>query len=178
MMNRAGLICQLLIFVFIVAISATFTAAQNTSNKRLRSIEASSPARWGTTAYIEKEVFKMINSEREKHGLKPLIWNDRIADIARQHSRNMAEQHFFDHRGKDGSIVSNRADRAGIKWISIGENIVTFLGASDPVRYATDAWMESYPHKMNILHKGWKQTGIGAIVGADGSYYLTQVFLY
>ena len=186
MMNRVRLIYQLLILVFALAISANHTAAQNNPDKKIRvtatsqskSVQTDPPPRWGTTAYIEKEVFKLINSEREKQGLKPLVWNDRIANIARQHCRNMAEQHLFSHQEKDGSIVSNRADKANIKWISIAENIVRFIEAPDPASYATERWMASPPHKVNILTKGWKQTGIGAIVAPDGFYYVTQVFLY
>jgi uncharacterized protein YkwD len=177
MMRRAILICHLLIFVFALAISAESVSAQGRAGKRSRGAEAQAPARWGTTAYIEKEVFRLLNSEREKHGLKPLVWNDRIAGVARLHSKNMAEQHFFDHRGKDGSLVSNRADKAGIKWLAVGENIVTFFGASDAAQYAADSWMGSPEHRENILTKRWKQTGIGAVVSSDGSYFLTQVFL-
>jgi|ERR1044072_3783042 uncharacterized protein YkwD len=184
MMNRARLIYQLLFLVFVFTISAAAASAQNSSDKRVRIRataqigQAAEPPRWGTIAYIEKEILRSVNYERARQGLKPLIWNDRVANMARLHSRHMADQHFFSHQDKDGQIVSNRANKAGITWTSIGENLIWFSGASDPVKYAVDSWMDSHGHRINILTKGWKQTGIGAVVAPDGSYYLTQVFLY
>jgi uncharacterized protein YkwD len=184
MMNRVSLICQLLCLVFVLTISAGIASAQNTSEKRARvrttaqSGPTKEPPRWGTAAYIEREVFKLINYERARQDLKPLEWNERVANVARLHSKHMADQHFFSHQDKDGMIVSSRANKAGIRWTSIGENLVWFIGTSDPVQYAVDSWMDSHDHRVNILTKGWKQTGIGAVIAPDGSYYLTQVFLY
>jgi uncharacterized protein YkwD len=126
---------------------------------------------------LEKDVFRLINYERLKRGLSPLTWSDRIARIARQHSKNMAQQHFFSHRGKDGSLVSDRASRNGISWMGIGENIVYFQGYDDPAKFAANSWMDSKDHKKNILNKDWQESGIGAFVTDDGSYYLTQVFI-
>ena len=184
-MNRAILICQLLFFSFFLGISVSDVSAQTASGRGRRSsaITASRTVRIGSldrlpsASQIEKEAFDLINNERRKKGLHPLIWSDRIARVARTHSKNMADQRFFSHRGKDGSTVSDRANKAGVKWAGIGENIVYFNGSREPADFAVRCWMDSRGHKQNILNKNWQESGIGVTVTPDGTYYLTQVFL-
>ncbi len=124
-MNRASLICQLLLPAFILSINAADIFAQNPSGKRERRavitaknrpVHVGYPDRAESVSGVEKQVFQLINYERAKRGLGPLIWNDRAAKAARLHSKNMAEQNFFSHRGRDGSMVSDRANRFGVRW--------------------------------------------------------------
>ncbi len=185
-MNRVVLICQLLFFAFIVMMNVTDVSAQTVSgrNRPIGTITASktvyigAPSRPRSASAIEKEVFSSLNHERQKRGLAALVWSDRVAKVARLHSRNMADQRFFGHRGKDGTMVSDRASRAGVRWSGIGENIVYFGGSREPVSFAVKCWMDSQGHKQNILNKRWQESGIGVFTTPDGSYYLTQVFLY
>ncbi len=73
---------------------------------------------------LERNVFELLNGERRSQGLPALEWSDEVAAVARLHSQNMAEEKFFSHRGSDGSMVDDRADRLGLgAWRTIGENI-------------------------------------------------------
>jgi uncharacterized protein YkwD len=127
---------------------------------------------------VEKIAFEMINQKRRENGLQPLIWNAELAGAARTHSQNMAENQFFGHRGLDGSMVSDRADSAGLnKWRAIGENIAFNRGYEDPVAKAVEGWMNSPTHRHNLLDANWKESAIGVAVAPDGSYYFTQDFL-
>ena len=126
----------------------------------------------------ERQVFELINKKRAEFGLKPLIWNDDVAKIARIHSEEMANYKYFDHAGHDGSMVNNRADAIGLsKWRSIGENIAYNRGFANPLEFAVEGWMKSPAHRENILNNRWQESGIGIAITADGIYYFTQVFL-
>ncbi|MCV4614760.1 CAP domain-containing protein, partial [Escherichia coli] len=73
---------------------------------------------------IELRAFEMMNARRLLAGLRPLVWSDDLAELARLHSRNMASGKFFSHKDLDGGYVDDRAARLGIfNWIAIGENI-------------------------------------------------------
>jgi uncharacterized protein YkwD len=123
-------------------------------------------------------VFKLLNAERREHGLTDLEWSDDVAALARMHSENMADQDFFSHRGSDGSMVDDRADRLGLgSWMAIGENIAFIRGYDDPARLALQKWMESTSHRKNLLGSNWKESAVGVAVKSDGTFYLTQVFL-
>jgi uncharacterized protein YkwD len=120
----------------------------------------------------------MLNTVRRGQGLPELEWNDDVAAVARIHSQNMAKDKFFSHRGSDGSMVDDRADRVGLgSWRTIGENIAYMRGYDDPAALAVQKWMESTAHRKNLLGPNWKESAVGVAITPDGTYYLTQVFL-
>jgi uncharacterized protein YkwD len=127
---------------------------------------------------IERQIFALINAERAKNGLGELEWSESLADLARVHSQDMASAKFFSHRGSDGSMVDDRADRLGLgTWRSIGENIAYMRGYDDPASLAVAKWLESTAHRKNLLGPNWKESAVGVAVTEDGTYYMTEVFL-
>jgi glycosyltransferase involved in cell wall biosynthesis len=127
---------------------------------------------------LEKSAFELVNRERASKNLKPLIWNEEIATIAREHSASMAIGNFFGHQGLDSLWVDERANKYGIKWRGIGENIACNRGFDDPVEQAVKGWIKSSLHRKNLFRNLWNESGLGVAVSEDGkSYYFTQVFL-
>jgi uncharacterized protein YkwD len=131
-----------------------------------------------SAAELERSVFDLLNSVRRENRLTELEWNEDVATVARMHSRNMAEAKFFSHRGSDGSLVDERADRVGLgSWRAIGENIAYMRGFDDPAELAVEKWMESTAHRKNLLTPTWKESAVGVAITQDGTCYITQVFL-
>jgi uncharacterized protein YkwD len=131
-----------------------------------------------STRGLEKHVFDLINAERAARGLARLKWDNQVAEVARLHSRNMAVEKFFGHRGSDGSMVDSRADKIGLRnWNAIGENIAFMRGYDDPAELAVEKWLNSTSHRKNLLSPQWNESAIGIAMTEDGTYYLTQVFL-
>lgn len=127
---------------------------------------------------FERQVFDLINQKRKEFGLQPLVWNENTARVARMHSENMAQYHFFGHRGLDGKAVDGRADSIGLKkWRVIGENIASLRGYKKPLDQVITCWMNSPGHRENLLREKWRESGVGVAVASDGTYYFTQVFL-
>jgi uncharacterized protein YkwD len=131
------------------------------------------------TSGVERAAFDVINQKRVDSGLSPLVWSDDLAQIARLHSHNMAEQNFFDHRDQANKLVNDRAVDAGLKdWRAIGENIAFNRGFKDPIEKAVELWLDSSGHRQNLMNPMWNETAVGVAVGPDGSYYFTQVFWF
>jgi uncharacterized protein YkwD len=125
----------------------------------------------------EAEVFELVNQQRMKAGLNALAWDDRVGGIAREYSRQMARENFFDHYDPEGHDVMDRADRAKLTgWVKIGENLFACSPTPDFSRKAVVGWMGSETHRVNILDREWTSTGIGVATARDGSIYVTQVF--
>jgi uncharacterized protein YkwD len=165
----------------LVSLTALFSAAFSQNSQEYR-VAAYTRVRVNTSSAAvsatEREGFALVNKIRVDAGLEPLIWNEKLAELARMHSRDMAEHNYFSHRGSDGSMVDARADKLGIgQWSAIGENIAFMRGYDDPASFTVDRWMESSAHKQNLLDKRWKETGMGVAILPDGTYYFTQVFL-
>jgi uncharacterized protein YkwD len=127
---------------------------------------------------LEKQAFELINQQRAKMNLLPLVWSDEVANIARKHSKDMATFNFFSHTDLNGLMVNDRADIFGVsKWQAIGENIAYNRGYNNPVEFAVERWMLSPSHRENLLNSRWKESGIGIAVTDNGTYYFTEVFL-
>lgn len=126
----------------------------------------------------EMIIFELVNKEREKRGLYALSWNSQLADLARRYSNKMAQENFFSHYDKDGNSVPERATAMKItKWKRIGENLFMCEGYEKFSQIAVKGWMQSRPHRQNILEENYNQTGIGIGRSRNGSIYVTQIFL-
>lgn len=118
-----------------------------------------------------------MNAERQAGGLRMLVWDEQVAELARSHAFKMAENKFFSHRSQGGETVDGRANQMGVRWIGIGENIATLKGFEDPATVAVDKWMSSMGHKKNILNGQFQISAIGAAVAEDGTIFFAQVFI-
>ena len=85
----------------------------------------------------------------------------------------MERRHYFSHTSRDGSDFVQRIRRTGYfkrasTWF-VGENLAWGAGPnrSSP-RGIVAAWMNSPPHRQNILNSRFREIGIGVVVGAPG----------
>lgn len=127
---------------------------------------------------IERRAFEKTNAARKESGLPQLIWDAELCRMARAHSERMALGGFFDHITPEGLQLKERAHQNGILHFRvIAENIAYNKGYDDPAGFAVERWMVSTGHRANILYVGFQASAIGSYVSADGSTYLTQLFI-
>ncbi|MCS6832098.1 MAG: CAP domain-containing protein [Flammeovirgaceae bacterium] len=55
--------------------------------------------------------------------VSPVVWNEQLASAGYKHSREMVENNYFSHTGKNGSSPSDRIEAEGYHWKTYGENI-------------------------------------------------------
>lgn len=125
----------------------------------------------------EQLIMEMINEERGNKKLNSLIWDAKLAQLARSYSNKMARENFFSHYDLKGNNLANRAKDFNISWTGIAENLYFCQGFDDPVEAAVRGWLKSPAHRANLLNKNWSATGIGVAETADGRFYVTQIFL-
>lgn len=134
---------------------------------------------------LEQEVLKLVNIEREKEGLSPLIWNNQLAYAARYHALDMATDNYFNHdsydlKGGNLVMVCKTFDRIA-KFYTEGYLGAENISAGRSSGAATvDGWMNSPGHKKNILNPNAKYVGIGYYQkqGSDYTHYYVQCFAY
>lgn len=120
----------------------------------------------------ESAVIELVNAERKKAGLPPLKPNAKLMAAARDHAANMAKQEKLEH-DLDGKTPADRVKTAGYKFAATGENI----GWNYPTPMtAVAGWMNSPPHKENILNAGYTEIGVAVKKSAKGEPYWVQVF--
>ena len=133
-------------------------------------------AQYDKNDQIEILVQQLINQKREDEQLPPLKHNEKLAQVARNYSRQMAENNFFSHTGIDGSTLEDRVKAGGIIYWVVGENLFTTTNIPQPVEVAVDGWMQSPGHRENILRPVFRETGVG-VWRVTNTYYITQLFL-
>jgi uncharacterized protein YkwD len=127
---------------------------------------------------IERTAFDKTNEARVKNGLQPLAWDPLLCKMARMHSEDMARRGYFAHETPEGLEPKDRGRALGLMHFRVlAENIAFNKGFADPGAFAVERWMTSGGHRANILYIGFQASAIGSYVAADGSVYLTQVFL-
>lgn len=119
---------------------------------------------------VRHAVLCLLNAQRRKRGLKPLRENSKLRRAAKGHSRNMVQNSFFDHVSPSGSTMTDRVKSAGYirpgKGYTLGENIAWGTGTKGTARSIVHNWMRSPGHRANILHREFREIGIGIRVGA------------
>lgn len=109
-----------------------------------------------------KEVAGMqaLNAMRIMCGLRPLLYDPKLCNAARDHSKDMEEKGFFSHEspvpGK--TTFSDRAKLAGTT--ASGENI--YMGSGSPVD-ALKGWFLSPGHHKNMLNDSNTRQGLGRV---------------
>lgn len=86
-----------------------------------------------------------------------LGWNDRLAQAAADHSRDMAERGYFDHTSPEGVTLGQRLAVVGYDYRSAGENIA--LGPSS-VATVVQGWLDSPGHCANIMEARFSEMGL------------------
>ncbi len=114
----------------------------------------------GNAGEIVAEVARVMNAERRSRGLRALAPSSQLQQIAQRHACDMAEHGIRSHTGSNGATFARRY-RSGGGCGTGGENIA--WGQRTPGS-AVDWWMNSPPHRANILHRQAVQYGIGVAV--------------
>ncbi len=115
---------------------------------------------------------ELVNAERSRHGLPPMIYDLKLEQAAQGHSQDQANRRTMTHRGADGSNTGDRLRRVGYSFRNWAENVAFGYGSVDAVMIA---WMGSSGHARNILSSN-THIGFGLAYSADGLPYYTQVF--
>jgi uncharacterized protein YkwD len=116
---------------------------------------------------VDEDLFRsMINTERTAQGLTQLRMITKAVGVARKHSAAMA---------RTGSIFHNERlpqQLRRVKWEVLGENV----GVGGDTTELHKAFMDSPPHRHNVLSSDYERVGVGSLV-TGGRLWVTVVFV-
>jgi uncharacterized protein YkwD len=135
-------------------------------------------------AQVESATLCLLNAERTSRGLAGLRANAQLRSAALEHSGDMVAHQYFAHEDRSGGGPEDRIYDAGYMpkygpWV-IGENIAWGTDYLSTPREIVRAWMNSTPHRHNILYTDFREIGIGVVLGVpdptlgDGATYSTE----
>jgi len=130
-------------------------------------------------------VLELVNSARAAprdcgqghhfEAAQPVTASPKLAEVALEHSRDMADHRKLDHPGSDGSAPADRVTRSGYAWRGTGENVASGQQTADAVM---KSWLESPGHCQNIMEPRFTEMGVAFALAPDQNpnIYWTQVF--
>lgn len=116
-----------------------------------------------------------LNRDRKAQGLPALRLDERLSAIARHHSADMRDHHFFEHASPRTGNVDNRLDAAGYAFLTAREN----LSEAPDIERGQDGLLKSPPHYANIMSSDVTHVGVGIVTGGvvdERNLTITQVF--
>lgn len=119
----------------------------------------------------EQQVMELANADRAQHGLAPLKWDPALAQAAAEHAQLMAQQQALSHQFAGEPDLVARGGAAGVHFRSIAENVAV---APNP-EALNQEWMNSTPHRANILNPTMNGIGVG-VVKVGPNYYAVEDF--
>lgn len=120
---------------------------------------------------FEYQMFDLTNATRVQHNLPTLTWDDHVKETAREHSADMAKNHYFDHTNLEGQSPFDRMKEDDLFFTLAGENLA--YGQFSSI-FAHEGLMNSMGHRKNILQSDFEYLGIGVAFNAESHPYYTQ----
>ncbi|MHC3382084.1 CAP domain-containing protein [Haloarcula sp. H-GB5] len=149
---------------------------------------------------VEYHIHEEINERRAERGLSQLEFDAQLQQIARGHSKDMANRSYFSHEDPAGDNFADRYTEAGYdcrvatsgnSYATGAENIAYtwydrrvemqgekryYSNSSDVAKGVVNWWMNSTNHRKNILKPYWKSEGVGIKITDSEKVYATQNF--
>jgi uncharacterized protein YkwD len=123
---------------------------------------------------FEYQLFDLTNAARVNHGLSILSWEESVRETARNHSKDMADNNYFNHTNLEGQSPFDRMKEDDIAFRMAGENLAT--GQLSSI-FAHEGLMNSLGHRENILQSGFESLGVGVAFNEESRPYYTENFL-
>ena len=111
----------------------------------------------------EFDFLERLNTARVKHGRQRVTLDRELARVARRHTWEMVERDALYHTPDD--VLRRRVTN----WLILGENV----GRGHTPESLFRAFMESEPHRENLLYRPFNYVGIGTMVDQDGMLWVT-----
>lgn len=115
-----------------------------------------------TSSISIDEVVRATNEERASAGLKPLTYNEKLADAARRKASNMFSENYWAHNSPSGKTPWTWFKEAGYTYVFAGENLAKDFGDTGRMM---SAWMASPTHRDNIVSSKYSEIGIAVVPG-------------
>jgi uncharacterized protein YkwD len=113
----------------------------------------------------EATILADINSARSSHGLRALAVTAGTTDVARRWAWHLAGAQFLSHNPSLASAIGSAGSSA---WGMVSENVGS--APYDDPAMLFDAYMNSAPHRANILDPQARYIGVGVVDRGDTAW--------
>jgi uncharacterized protein YkwD len=142
---------------------AALVATASAAVLAVAGLVAAPGAQAASSSTSEQQFVSSINAARQAAGHRALSTSSDLTAVARAWAARMGSSNTLKHNPNLTSQVTN--------WRYAGENV----GVGGDVSSLHKAFMDSAPHKANILDRDYTQVGVGVAM-ASGRMWVVEVF--
>jgi len=140
-------------------------------------LDADETAPIASREQAEERLVRLVNRDREQHGLPPLELDSRLQEVARRHCDEMRETGVVAHLSPRTGSAADRVKAGGVRSSVVLENVARAYGIGE----AEEGLMNSPGHRANILSRDATHMAIGVVLGEDVAgrreLFVTQLFI-
>ena len=129
---------------------------------------------------VEKAIIQQTNDFRELNQLHVVNSDEHLSRAAKEFAEFMARTGKYGHR-TNGMTPAERVEKAGYDYCVVRENIAYRKNSGEvTAKSLTDVfvqgWIDSPPHRENMLAKFSTDTGVAVATTDNITYYAVQLF--
>ena len=122
---------------------------------------------------VSDAIFCLMNAMRANAGVPSLRQQALLATPSTEHSQDMVDHKYFAHDSQDGRTLVDRLKAATYipksgDWV-VGENLAWGAGSLATPKALVNAWMNSPPHRENLLSGDFVEVGMGLVFGTPST---------
>ncbi len=122
---------------------------------------------------MSKSILCLVNEKRAAAGIGTVYSNPQLEAAAFVHSKDMVSKGFFAHTSPEGIDFVQRISDTGYtrgagSWVT-GENLAWGAGLLSTPAQIVLGWMESPPHRTNLLNGQFRDIGIAVVRGTPAA---------
>ncbi len=121
----------------------------------------------------EQKTLDLINEYRKENGLSELKTFARLQEVARIKAEDLVKNYYFSHNSEALGTPFEMLEQNKIDYKIAGEN----LAGNSTEEGAVKAWIESRPHRKNLLEEEYKFTGICVTESPVFGKVYVQIFI-
>lgn len=104
----------------------------------------------------------LVNQSRENQGLPPLAVNPYLTQAAELKAQDMLAKGYFSHESPENTSAWYFIELSGYSYSHAGENLARDFSEGQAL---VDAWLNSEPHRQNIMSSDYRETGLAVVEG-------------
>lgn len=148
------------LFVFLPIVLAIYAVSINDSTEQTAEPTASQQTKT-VNPPTKEELLRLVNVERAKHGVAPLVEDVRLDQSAQRKSDDELKYGYFGHISPhDSKHGYEYINDVGINCKTDGENLTENIH-DNTAQAAVTAWIKSPPHHAAMIDADYTLTGFG-----------------
>lgn len=129
---------------------------------------------------VERAIVEQTNEFRKSNQLDAVRRDEHLMQAAKKFAEFMARTGKYGHRA-NGMTPAQRAEAAGYDYCVVRENIAYRMNTGDVtadslIEVFVQGWIDSPPHRENMLADYITHTGVAVATTDDTTYYAVQMF--